>query len=545
MFLQEYQRKIESGEIVAGKKIKKIYKRLVKELDNPKLPFYFDEESANKPIRFIEKFVKQSTGIAGTPLHLELFQKAFIEALFGFVYRDTGFRRFQEVLFLVARKNGKTTMLAAIAMYMLIADKEASAECYSVATKLDQAKKTFNAIVATRKYSEALQVVTRKRRTDIYVPDTLSSFSALASDSKTLDGLDSHLVIIDELHAIRDRELYEVMRQSMSARRQPLLVMITTAGTVRESIYDDIYSYAQSVLDGTIKDDTFLPIMYELDEKEEWKEPKMWLKSNPGLDTIKGLKYLTDMVERAKNDYKSRNGILIKDFNIKGNSTETWLPYEVIYNDLTFDIEQLRGSYAVGGADLSSTTDLTCATLLIVKNGVKYVLQKYFIPEEGLEKKIQEDKIPYDLWKDDIVFCHGARVDYSDVTKWFIQMREEYEIYPLWIGYDRWGAQYWVEEMTQNGFQMESVIQGAQTMSQPMKELEADLMNNLVNYNQMNILRWNFTNVVVKRDENDNIRPVKGRNQKQRIDGVVSLIDAYVTLYKNYDDYMNMQEESG
>jgi len=426
---------------------------------------------------------------------------------------------------------------------MLVADREASAECYSVATKLDQAKKTFNEIVAIRKYSEALQSVTRKRRTDVYVPDTLSSFSALASDSKTLDGLDSHLVIIDELHAIRDRELYEVMRQSMSARRQPLLVMITTAGTVRESIYDDIYSYAQSVLDGVVNDDTFLPIMYELDDKEEWKDEKCWIKSNPGLDTIKGLKYLTDMVERAKNDYKSKNGVLIKDFNIKGNAQESWLPYDVIYNDLKFDIEQLRGSYALGGADLSSTTDLTCATLLVVKNGIKYILQKYFIPEDGLEKKIQEDKIPYDLWKKDIVFCHGARVDYSDVTKWFVQMRDEFEIFPLWIGYDRWGAQYWVDEMSQNGFQMESVIQGAQTMSQPMKELEADLMNKLVNYNEMKILRWNLTNINVKRDENDNIRPVKGRNQKQRIDGVVSLIDAYVILHKHYDDYMNMQEE--
>ena len=543
MYLQEYQKQITSGKIVASKKIIKIYTRLVEEIDNPKLPFYFSEEKASRPIRFIEKFVKQSTGIAGTPLKLELFQKAFIEALFGFIYRDTGFRRFQETLFLVSRKNGKTTLLAAIAFYMLVADKEASAECYSVATKLDQAKKTFNAIVATRKYSKALQSVTNKRRTDVYVPKTLSSFSALASDSKTLDGLDSHLVIIDELHAIRDRELYEVMRQSMSARRQPLLVMITTAGTVRESIYDDIYSYAQSVLDGTIKDNTFLPIMYELDDKEEWKDPKMWIKSNPALGTIKGLKYLTDMVKRAKNDYKSKNGVLIKDFNIKGSKEETWLPYDVIYNGLKFDIEYLRDSYAVGGADLSSTTDLTCATLIVIKKGIKYVLQKYFIPEEGLEKKIYEDKIPYDLWKKDIVFCEGARVDYSDVTKWFVQMREEYDIFPLWIGYDQWGAQYWVEEMSQNGFKMESVIQGAQTMSQPMKEFEADLMNKLVNYNDTNILRWNLTNTNVKRDENDNIRPIKGRNQKQRIDGVVSLIDAYVILYKHYDDYINMQEE--
>lgn len=541
MYLQEYNQKIHSGEIVACKKIKKIYSRLVKEMNDDSLPFYFSEERASRPIKFIEKFVKQSTGIAGVSLELELFQKAFIEALFGFIYRDTEYRRFQETLFLVSRKNGKTTLLAAIAMYMLIADKEASAECYSVATKLDQAKKTFNEIVAIRKYSEALQAVTRKRRTDVYVPATLSSFEALASDSKTLDGLNSHLVIVDELHAIRDRELYEVMRQSMSSRRQPLLVMITTAGTVRESIYDDIYSYANSVLNETIKDDTFLPIMYELDDKEEWKQPKMWVKSNPGLGPIKSIKYLTDMVERAKNDYKTKNGVLVKDFNVKGNAEEAWLPYEVIYNDLTFDIEELRGSYAIGGADLSSTTDLTCATLLIIKNGMRYVLQKYFIPSEGIEKKIQEDKIRYDLWKDDIVFCEGARVNYTDVTNWFIEMRDKYEIFPLWIGYDKWGAQYWVEEMEQNAFKMESVIQGAQTMSQPMKELEADLKNKKVNFNGMNILKWNLSNVTVKRDENDNIRPVKGRNQKARIDGVVSLIDAYVVLHRHYEDYINMQ----
>ncbi len=541
MYLQEYERKIRSGEIVAGKKIKKIYARLIKEMNDDSLPFYFDEERANRPIKFIEKFVKQSTGIAGVPLELELFQKAFIEALFGFIYRDTEHRRFQETLFLVSRKNGKTTLLAAIAFYMLVADKEASAECYSVATKLDQAKKTFNEIVAIRKYSTALQSITRKRRTDVYVPDTLSSFEALASDSKTLDGLNSHLVIVDELHAIRDRELYEVMRQSMSSRRQPLLVMITTAGTTRESIFDDIYSYAESVLNETVKDETFLPIMYELDSKDEWLEPNMWLKSNPGLGNIKSVKYLTDMVERAKNDYKTKNGVLVKDFNIKGNTEQAWLPFDVIYNDLTYDIENLRGSYAIGGADLSSTTDLTCATLLIVKDDMKYVLQKYFIPNDGIEKKIQEDKIRYDLWEKDIVFCEGARVNYSDVTKWFVEMREKYEIYPLWVGYDKWGAQYWVEEMQQHSFQMEAVIQGAQTMSQPMKELEADLMNKKVNFNGMNILKWNLSNTTVKRDENDNIRPIKGRNQKQRIDGTVSLIDAYVVLHRHYDDYINMQ----
>jgi phage terminase large subunit-like protein len=328
MFLQEYHEKIQSGEIIAGRKIKKIYNRLIEEMNNDSLPFYFSEESAKRPIAFIESFCRQSVGIAGAKLELQLFQKAAIEAMFGFVYKDTGHRRFQEILFLVARKNGKTTLLAAIAMYMLIADREASAECYSVATKLDQAKKTFKEIVAMQKYSEAIQSVTKKRRSDIYVPSTLSSFEPLASDSKTLDGLNAHLVIIDELHAIRDRELYEVMRQAMSARRQPMLVMITTAGTVRESIFDDIYQYAQNVLDGLVHDDTFLPIMYELDDVQEWLDPKQWSKANPGIGTIKGMKYMIDMVERAKNDKNATNGILVKDFNIRGTSSTTWLPFQ-------------------------------------------------------------------------------------------------------------------------------------------------------------------------------------------------------------------------
>jgi phage terminase large subunit-like protein len=543
MFLQEYHNKIQSGEIIAGRKIKKIYSRLIEEMNNDSLPFYFSEESAKRPIAFIESFCRQSVGIAGAKLELQLFQKAAIEAMFGFVYKDTGHRRFQEILFLVARKNGKTTLLAAIAMYMLIADREASAECYSVATKLDQAKKTFKEIVAMQKYSEAIQSVTKKRRSDIYVPSTLSSFEPLASDSKTLDGLNAHLVIIDELHAIRDRELYEVMRQAMSARRQPMLVMITTAGTVRESIFDDIYQYAQNVLDGLVHDDTFLPIMYELDDVQEWLDPKQWSKANPGIGTIKGMKYMIDMVERAKNDKNATNGILVKDFNIRGTSSTTWLPFSVINNEETFTMDFLKNSYAIGGVDLSSTTDLTCATLLIMKQGKKYVLQKYFMPLEVMEKRVKEDKVPYDKWTQWITFCDGSRVNYSEVTAWFNEMRDKYLIYPLWVGFDRWNAQYWVEEMTMNGYNMESVIQGAMTMSAPMKEMEADLIEKKINYNNSPVLKWCFTNTDIKQDENQNIRPVKGRDARRRIDGVVSLIDAYVVLLKHYDDYLNMIKE--
>ena len=280
-YIVEYVKEIEQGNIIVGKKVYKLYKQLSMKIENPLLNYHFDENVATRPIEFVERFCKQAEGQLGADIELELFQKAYIQALFGFVYRDSGLRIFNETLFLVARKNGKTTMLSAIALYMMIADGEGSAECYSVATKKDQAAKAFKSAVAMREQSREIKAVIKKRRTDMYMPTTFSSFEPLSSDSNTLDGLNSHLVIIDELHAIKDRNLYEVMKQSTSSRRQPLVVMITTAGTVRECIFDDIYSYANSVLEGKIQNEHFLPVLYELDSPNEWQDMKCWSKANP------------------------------------------------------------------------------------------------------------------------------------------------------------------------------------------------------------------------------------------------------------------------
>ena len=543
-YIKEYYDKIKSGEIIAGKKIKKIYERLVKESENKSLSFYFDEETGERPIQFIETFCKQAEGEIGKPIKLELFQKAYIQALFGFLNRDTNKRRFNETMFLVGRKNGKTTMLSAIALYMMIADGEGSAECYSVATKKDQASKAFKSACAMRSQSPEIRAIVNKRRTDMYMPSTFSSFEPLSSDSDTLDGLNAHLVIIDELHAIKDRNLYEVMKQSTSSRTQPLVVMITTAGTVRENIFDDIYNYANNVLEGTIKNDAFLPILYELDKTEEWKDIKCWAKANPGLGTIKQYKYLTEQVQRAKDDISSKKGVLCKDFNVRSNTEEKWLDFDTVNNEETFSIEELKNNYAVAGVDLSSTTDLTCATLLILKDGIKYVIQQYFIPEDRLEQKKQEDNVPYDIWKERglLTTCPGARVNYSDVTKWLYKMHTDYSIHALFVGYDSWGSQYWIEEMQEYGFKMDQVIQGAKTMSNPMKEMEADLKEKKINYNNNPILKWCLLNTSIEVDKNDNIRPVKGKKTKQRIDGAVSLIDAYVSLIRNMAEYLSYQE---
>jgi phage terminase large subunit-like protein len=539
-FVLEYWREIENGNVVVSAKVRKVYSRLVDDINQPNGKWHFDNNKANRPIEFIEMLCKHSKGEwMGKPIQLELFQKAFISALFGFV-DDDGIRRFKETFFLVARKNGKSTLLSGLMLYMLIADGEGGAQVVSAATKREQSSIVFNEALNMMSQSPALKAHLKKRKTDLYFPLTFSTMTALASDSNTLDGLNLHLAVIDELHAIRDRNLYEVLKQGMSARRRPLMVMITTAGTVRENIYDDMYEYASGVVDGTIPDERFLPILYELDSRDEWTDFRMWEKANPGLGRIKKLEDIVEKVERAKAHPKDLPGILTKDFNIRENSSDAWLTYEQCFNPATFELSDVRDCYAVGGVDLSSTTDLACATLLVMKpDGVKYVLQQYFLPEELIEQRSNEDKIPYDQWKKRglLTASEGHKVNFSDVTEWFIKMYREHDIRPLWIGYDPWNSTYWVQEMKDYGFQMEVVRQGAQTLSQPMKEMAADLTSKLINYNANPILLWCLTNTSAKTDDNDNIRPVKGKQQRRRIDGSVSLLIAYTVLFNKMSDY--------
>lgn len=541
-YIREYWNKIQAGEIQACRRLKQQYEKIVDELDNPRDPWVFDLEKATQPIEFIERFCKHSKGKwIGKPVRLELFQKAKIQAVYGFVHKDTGLRRCREVFTLVGRKNGKSTEKAATGVYMMIGDGEGGAEVYSVATKKDQSRIVFTEAVNMVAQSPALSKHVKKRKSDLYFPVTFSKFEPLAADSNSLDGLNVHNGIMDELHAIKDRNLYDVIKQAMSAREQPLLDMITTAGFVRENIFDNIYNYACKVLDGVIEDDRFMAFIYELDDRSEWTDFRMWEKANPGLGTIKDYDELAANVERAKNDPDFLPTVLTKDFNVRDTVAGTWLTFDQINNEETFSMDDIRDTYAVGGVDLSSTTDLSCATLLLMKSGSekKYALQQYFLPRELLEERVREDKIPYDRWAERglLTLCEGNKVNYSDVTAWFEKMLNEYGIHPIWIGYDPWNSQYWVDEMKERGFEMEKVRQGAQTLSQPMKEMGADLQAKRINYNDNPILKWCLTNTAVKRDDNDNIRPIKGQNQRQRIDGAVSLLIAYTVMFNHMEDY--------
>lgn len=538
-YILQYLEAIRSGKVITSKRVRNIYERLAAEIEHPGR-YIFDQKKAERPITFIERFCKQSKGEwAGRPLRLMLFQKAFLSALFGFIDKGTGYRRFNETMLYVARKNGKSVLLSGIALYCLIADGEPGAEVYSVATKKDQAKIVFSETVNMAKQSpDLMKAGIKKRKSDLYFPYTMSKFAPLGKNSDTLDGLNSSLVIMDELHSIKDRNLYEVMKQSQSARRQPLMVMITTAGTFRETIFDDMYKYASQVADGTIKDDHFFPVLYELDKKDEWKDPANWQKANPGLGTIKKLDDLIQKCTRARNNPVDLTGVLVKDFNVIENTSSAWLTFEDLNNEETFDINDFNGCYGVGGADLSITTDLTCATIICMdKNKKRYVSQMYWLPEANFSKRVHEEKIPYDKWLEAglVRLCKGSSINYHDVTLWFLEMVQK-GITPAYIYYDSYSAKYWVDEMEKEGFNMVRCIQGAKTLSLPMQALGVDLRDKKINYNNSPILKWCLSNTGVVMDRNGNIVPVKNQSAKYRIDGTASLLDAYVGLTDHYEE---------
>ena len=546
-WVKAYYKKIESGEILTCTETRNIYKRMTEEMDDESLSFYFSEARGEHAIEFIETFCRHYEGEhAGEVVRLELWQKAFVQNIFGWMEKDTHYRRFREYALEVPRKHGKSFLSGCIAAYMLVADGEPGAQVYSAANKLDQAKIVYNVAKAIVEQSPELAALVRSTREGLSFGMTRSIMKPLPNESKSLDGLNIHFACIDEIHESRDRNLYDVLKQGCKARRQPLIGCITTSGFFREGLYDALHEYWTNVANGVVKDDRIFPVIYKLDAEEEWTNEAMWYKANPGLGTIKSLQQLRDDVERAKNDDSYRPTLLVKDFNIKQNQVESWLSYQDIVNETEVDPEYLDRSYAIGGCDLSATVDLTCATLLIRKPDDEnvYVLQQYFLPQSKLDKVegSNAQEAPYRIWAENgwLTVCEGTQVNYSDVTQWFVRMVKDHNIRPLWICYDRALAGYWVEEMESYGFDMEKTAQGPYTWSQPMKEMGAAFERHQVIYQNNPMLRWCLANTAKKslnKDGIETIQPVKIQ-QHRRIDGTVSLLNAWVGYVKHFDEYM-------
>lgn len=549
----EYYEQIKNGKVTVCDKIRKWYKHLSDKVINPTDGYHYEAKRGNHIIEFVENYCRHSKGkMGGQLVKLELWEKAWLAATFGFV-DDDGIRQYNLSVLIIGKKNGKSLLASAIGLYMLIGDGEPGPEVYAVATKRDQAKIIWQEAKRMVRKSETLLKRIKPLLNELSSEDyNCGVFKPLASDSDTLDGLNVHCCLMDELHQWKNgRQLYDIMADGTIGRDQPLILVTTTAGKIREDIYDEIYDDAVRTTNGLFddvgyKDEHSLYIIYELDKREEWEKPDCWVKANPGLGTIKNRNALASKVKKAQANPSLVRNLVCKEFNIAETSTESWLNFEELNNETKFDVKELRPTYGIGGADLSSTTDLTAAKMLfrVPDNENIFVLSMYWIPADLVEKKVTEDKIPYDKWIEQgfMRTCPGNKIDASVVTAWYQELQDEYDIYLWKEGYDAWSAQMWVNQMIDafGPTVMEAVHQGKKMLSAPMKALKADLVKKRIIYNNNPIDKWCLANTAIDEDRNGNIQPIKTSKSTRRIDGTAALLDAYTIYFEYEDEYLSI-----
>lgn len=544
-YLVDYYSEIIKGNILVGEELKKQIDKLITDLDNPR--YIFDEKPGNLRIDFIQTFCKHTKlPFNGQPFILELWEKAIIQTAYGFKIADTGLRRFNEVILLIARKNGKTTFIAGLDLAEFFLSR-GGVDIACASNTTEQANILFEEINNMREQSSSLSKDTRSKKNIffIYSPKTKNKIKKLSAQSRNKDGYNIEVGCIDEVHEMTDSKVYDAIKQSQSTKKEPLIFIITTEGTTIGGFLDSKLDYVRKMIKGDIEDERVLPWLYTQDSaKEIYDDPRTWQKSNPSLGVVKTSSYLEDVMNKSKHDLSTRVTMLCKDFNIKQADSGSWLSYDDLNNEERYSLNDLRDSYAIGGVDLSSTTDLTAAVLIIQKKdgNKKIVVPHFFMPSEVLDKRITEDNVPYAIWikKGFVTLTEGNQNDFSLVTKWFMKMIQTYGIRPLCVGYDPWNSQYWIKEMEDLGFNMEKVRQGIYSLSEPMKQMEADLKNNLLVYDNNPILKWCLSNTQAKVDLNGNIQPSKLNSKYKRIDGTVALIIAYAVLNRYKIDFENM-----
>ena len=534
----KYHEAIKKKEVIVGVWVRLSFEILTTGLLNGE--WEFNEKKANKAIKFIENFCHHSEGRSDL-LRLELWQKAIVSAIFGVMDKTTGYRQFREVFIIVARKNGKTLFAAAIAAYMTYIDGEYGAKVYFLAPKLDQADLVYDAFYQIVQSDDELDSITKKRRSDIYIKAFNTSVKKIAFNSKKSDGFNPQLVVNDEMEAWpgdQGLKQYEVMTSALGARKQPLIISIATAGYVNDGIFDELFKRATAFLKGNSREKRLLPFIYMIDDIEKWDSIEELKKSNPNLGVSVSAEYYLEQIEIARNSISKKVEFMTKFCNIKQNSAVAWLDYwdvmKCVHEEKPLSLEDFKGCYCVGGIDLSRTTDLTAASIVINRDGINHIFTRFYMPQKRYEVAINEDNTPYNIYRDrGFLFISGEnQVDYKDVYNWFIELVKVYKIKPLKIGYDRYSANYLVEDLKTAGFHTDDVYQGT-NLTPVLHEFEGNLKDGLFDFGDNSMLAAHFLNVAVDINLNDSrMKPVK-IEKRMRIDGAMSVFDA-LTMVSEY-----------
>lgn len=545
-YIAEYHDAILNGHVTVGKWIKKIYEILLSGLKSGR--WRFDAKKANKAIKFIENFCHHSEG-RNDLLKLELWQKAIVSAIFG-IMDTNGYRQFREVFIMVARKNGKTLFAAAIIAYMAYFDGEYGAKIYCLAPKLEQADLVYDAFYQIVQSDDELgdPDFTQKRRSDIYIEELNTSIKRLAFNSKKSDGFNPHLTVCDEIEAWpgdQGLKQYEVMKSAFGARKQPLILSISTAGYINDGIYDELVKRSTAFLKGTSDESRLLPFLYMIDDAEKWDDIEELKKANPNMGVSVSVDFYIEEIKIARLSLSKKAEFMCKYCNVKQNSSVAWLDYDTVEccRGEKLTLEDFCGCYCVAGIDLSKTTDLTAVSIVIERNGKFYIFTQFFMPAERLEKATKEEEIPYDKFvKLGYLTLSGSHdVDYHDVENWLVMLVKKYKIKPLKVGYDRWSASYLIQDLQQSGFHTDDVYQGT-NLSPLLDEFESKLKDGVINVGENDLLRSHFLNVAVQINSGDGRKkPVKIERRKH-IDGFVSVIDAFTVRSKYHSEIGKLLE---
>jgi len=544
-YILEYYQKIKDGTETAGRWIREWYALIVDGLQQKR--FFYDHKKAVKVIRFCEMFCRHHEGpLAPHLISLELWQKAMLSVIFGIMDED-GNRQFREVFVEIGRKNGKTLIAAAIADFMLYMDGEYGARLYFVAPKLDQSRLCFNAFQQMIMKEPELSELTKKRRTDIYVASSNSSAQPLAFSYQKSDGLNPSLTVCDEIASWPCEgglKQYEVLKSALGARRQPLLLSISTAGYVNDGIYDEMIKRSTAVIMGTSRETRLAPFLYQIDDVEKWNDINELKKANPNLGVSVSVNYMLEEIAVAEGSLSKRMEFLTKYCNIKQNSSMAWLTAQDVRKCFSGEmtLEGLRHSYALGGIDLSLAVDLTAAVIVVEKDGVSWFDVMFFMPENKVEEATARDGLPYRIYQERglLTVCGENTVDYHAVHDWFRMLEREYEILPLKVGYDRYSAAYLVQDMQADGFDMESVSQGS-NLTGVLIDMEGMIKDGRLRcVGDNDLMKVHMLDAALKFEDGTNRRRLIKINPRSHIDGMAALSDA-ICMRHNYYEEMSAQ----